>query len=127
MDASEGIRIGNDRFMKAVRERDSAAMPTLFTRDAKILPPNGEIVSGSDAIAAFWQAFFELGIAEARPVTQEVISMGEYALEVGVYSVLDADQKIVDRGKIMVLWKTEDGAWKYHRDTWNSSVPLAAS
>jgi hypothetical protein len=34
----------------------------------------------------YWQAFFDLGIAAAQPETQEVIPMGEYALEVGKYS-----------------------------------------
>jgi ketosteroid isomerase-like protein len=123
MDAAEGVHEGNERFKQAVREADSATMPLLFTSDAKILPPNGEAVSGSDAITEFWQGFFELGITEARPVTQEVIPMGEYALEVGEYSVFSEDSR-VDRGKIMVLWKKEDGVWKMHRDTWNSSVPL---
>lgn len=123
MDAAEGIHEGNERFKQAVREADSATMPSLFTSDAKILPPNGEAVSGSDAMTEFWQCFFELGITEARPVTQEVIPMCEYALEVGEYSVFSEDDR-VDRGKIMVLWKNEDGVWKMHRDTWNSSVPL---
>lgn len=86
------------------------------------MPPNGDAASGADGIAAFWRAFFELGIVEARPVTLEVIPMGEYALEVGEYSVYGQDDALVDRGKIMVLWKHEDGAWKMHRDTWNSSL-----
>ena len=123
MNAAEGIHEGNERFKRAVREADSTTPPSLYTRDGKILPPNGEAVSGSDSIAEFWQAFFELGITEARPVTLEVIPMGEYALEVGEYSVFSDDDP-VDRGKIMVLWKNEDGVWKMHRDTWNRSVPL---
>lgn len=124
MEAAEGIHEGNERFMRAVREADSATPPSLYTSDGKILPPNGEVVSGADAIAEFWQGFFELGITEARPVTLEVIPMGDYALEVGEYSVFSKDN-LVDHGKIMVLWKNEAGVWKMHRDTWNSSVPLS--
>lgn len=122
MDAAEGIHAGNERFQRAVRDADAAIMPSLFSSDATILPPNGEAVRGSDGITEFWRRFFELGITEARPVTQEVIPMGDYALEVGEYSVLSGDD-LVDRGKIMVLWKNEGGVWKMHRDTWNSSVP----
>jgi ketosteroid isomerase-like protein len=70
-----------------------------------------------------WQAFFDLGIAGAQPETLEVIPMGEYALEVGEYSLYGDDETLADRGKIMVLWKNEDGTWKMHRDTWNSSLP----
>jgi len=123
MDAVAGIHEGNERFKQAVREADDVALPSLYTRDAQILPPNGEAASDSESIAEFWRAFFDLGITEARPVTHEVIPMGEYALEVGEYSVLSHDE-LVDRGKIMVLWKQEDGVWKMHRDTWNSSLPL---
>ncbi|MCG6957208.1 MAG: hypothetical protein LJF04_14560 [Gemmatimonadetes bacterium] len=28
------------------------------------------------------------------------------------------------RGKCVVIWKNEDGAWKLHRDIWTSSVPM---
>ena len=124
MDATKGIHDGNERFMQAVRAADSATMPTLYTSDAIILPPNGPAVSGADEIAQFWQAFSELGITEARPVTLEVIPMGDYALEVGESSVYGKDGVLVDHGKIMVLWKNEGGVWKMHRDTWNSSVHL---
>lgn len=125
MDAVEGIHEGNERFMRAVREGDIATMPSLYTSDATILPPNGEAVTGASEIAKFWQAFSELGITEARPVTREVIAMGEHALEVGEFTVYGHGGDLVDRGKIMVLWKQEDGIWKMYRDTWNSSVPLS--
>ena len=124
MDAAAGIHEGNQRFVQAVRAGDRTTMPSLYTSDAQILPPNGNAVIGAAAIAQFWQAFSELGIAEARPVTLEVIPLGDYALEVGEMSVFGRDGALVDRGKIMVLWKSEEGVWKMHRDTWNSSVPL---
>jgi uncharacterized protein (TIGR02246 family) len=122
MELNERIHEANERFRAAVLAADSEAMPSLYTRDAKILPPNGEFVSGEEAIAEFWQAFFDLGIAAAQPETHELIPMGDYALEVGAYELLGDDGQIADRGKIMVLWKDEGGVWKMHRDTWNSSL-----
>jgi ketosteroid isomerase-like protein len=119
---AEEIHEANKRFQDAIRAADSQTMPSLYTGDAKILPPNAEAVRGADAIAAYWQSFFDLGIAGAQPKTEEVIPMGEYALETGRYSVFGKDGSQLDRGKIMVLWKNEGGAWKMHRDTWNSSV-----
>jgi ketosteroid isomerase-like protein len=124
MDVAERIHEANERFKQAIRAADSSTMPSLYTSDAKILPPNGDAVGDSDSIAEFWQGFFTLGITEARPVTLEVIPMGEYALEVGEYSVFSEDGALVDRGKTMVLWKNDGGTWKMHRDTWNSSIPV---
>ena len=123
MDVAGPIHEANQRFMEAISAADSETMPSLYTSDAKILPPNADAVSGADAIVEYWQAFFDLGIAAAQPVTLEVIPMGEYALEVGEYSLYGDDETLADRGKIMVLWKNEDGTWKMHRDTWNSSLP----
>jgi ketosteroid isomerase-like protein len=123
MDVAGRIHEANQRFMEAISAADSATMPSLYTSDAKILPPNADAVSGADAIVEYWQAFFDLGIAAAQPETLEVIPMGGYALEVGEYSLYGDDETLADRGKIMVLWKNEDGTWKMHRDTWNSSLP----
>lgn len=123
MDVAERIHEANERFMRAIRAADVVAMPSLYTSDAIVLPPNQDSVRGSESIAEFWRHFFELGITEARPVTLEVTPMGEYALEVGEYSVFSEDGTLVDRGKTMVLWKDDGGVWKMHRDTWNSSVP----
>jgi ketosteroid isomerase-like protein len=126
VDVAEQIHEANERFQEAIRTADSAIMPSLYTSDAKILPPNADAVSGADAIEQYWQSFFNLGIAGAQPLTEEVIPMGDYALEVGQYSVFGQDGAPMDRGKIMVLWRKEDGTWKMHRDTWNSSSPQPA-
>ena len=52
-----------------------------------------------------------------------VVGASGYVVNLAVYLLLlrglDA---LVDRGKIMVLWKNDGGTWKMHRDTWNSSV-----
>jgi ketosteroid isomerase-like protein len=124
MSVAEQIHAANGRFIEAVRRADARAMPALYTKDAQILPPNGELVGGEQAITAFWRSFVELGIRDARPVTLEVIPMGDVAVEVGTYSLHGEDGTLLDRGKIMVVWKEEGGAWKMHRDMWNSSLPL---
>jgi ketosteroid isomerase-like protein len=49
--------------------------------------------------------------------------MGNLTVEVGTYSLHSQDGTRIDRGKIMVVWKQEEGTWKMHRDMWNSSLP----
>lgn len=122
MDVAERIGEANEKFKQAIRTADGGVMPSLYTSDAVILPPNADAVSGQEAITQYWKSFFQLGITDARPVTREVIVMGDYALEVGETTVYRDDGALVDRGKIMVLWKNDGGTWKMHRDTWNSSL-----
>ena len=124
MDTVDQIHAANARFTEAVRAKDAAAMPALYTTDGKILPPNDDMVSGDEAIVAFWQGLFDIGLADARPVTHEIIAMDDLSVEVGEFSVYGDDGTRLDNGKIMVVWKLEDGDWKMHRDMWCSSLPL---
>ena len=124
MDVADQIHAANTRFTEAVRAKDAESMPALYTKDGQILPPNHELVRGDEGIVAFWRSAFDLGLADARPMTLEVIPMGDLAVEVGEFSVFNDNRERLDAGKIMVVWKLEDGDWKMHRDMWCSSLPL---
>ena len=39
------------------------------------------------------------------------------------YATYGADDQVADQGKYIVLWPQVDGAWKLHRDIFNSSLP----
>jgi ketosteroid isomerase-like protein len=95
----------------------------LYTAGGQLLPPNSEIVAGHDAIRAFWQGAMDLGLKEATLDTVEVEGAHETAVEVGKYTLRAAGGQIADVGKYVVVWKAEAGAWRLHRDIWNSSRP----
>jgi uncharacterized protein (TIGR02246 family) len=106
---------------KAYNAGDAAAVTALYTKDAKILAPGAEPVSGTAAI----QAFFTADIAQGakNTLTQgDVVGFGNYALETGGWVATDADGKHLDHGPFMTLYKKVDGGWKIYRDTWNSSM-----
>jgi hypothetical protein len=44
------------------------------------------------------------------------------AIEIGRYSLLGANETLMDHGKYLVVWKRFDAQWKLHRDIWNTSV-----
>jgi ketosteroid isomerase-like protein len=58
--------------------------------------------------------------------TLEVEAHGDTAHEVGTWAVKGADGAAVDTGRYIVIWKKEGGAWRLHRDIWNSSTPPPA-
>jgi uncharacterized protein (TIGR02246 family) len=123
----KAIENENLKFGEAVHQGDGAAIGALYTDDAAILPPNGEMIKGKAAIEAFWKGGLEMGIKEAVLTTVEVLGMGELAFEIGKYDlkIKPAGQAVIaDSGKYVVLWKKQpDGAWKLHVDIWNTSLP----
>jgi hypothetical protein len=48
------------------------------------------------------------------------------AREIGKYAMKihpEGGEAFTDEGKYMMIWKLEDGSWKWDSDAWNSSLP----
>ncbi|WP_083851080.1 YybH family protein [Halogranum rubrum] len=103
-------------------QHDAEGMAGLYTQDGQLLPPGSEVVSGRADIAAFWQGAFDMGLANAELETVEVEDHGVTTIEVGRFTLGDADGQTVDHGTFIVIWKQVDGEWKLHRDIWNSNI-----
>ncbi len=123
----QAIENGNRKFGEAVRQGNGTAIGALYTVDASILPPNGEMIKGRPAITAFWTGGLEMGIKDAVLTTVEVLSMGDLACEIGRYAlkIQSAGHPVIeDSGKYVVLWRSQpDGTWKLHVDIWNTNLP----
>lgn len=117
------ITAGNKQFMEAFARGDAAQMANLYTLKGQLLPPTSDFVRGRDAIRAFWQGALDMGLRQAQLKTVEVESHEKTAIEVGMYTLLTAAGQVADAGKYVVIWKNERGAWKLHRDIWNTSQP----
>ena len=123
----EKIDAANKGFVEAFNKGDVTSAMKVYTEDATILPPNAEMMKGKTAITAFWQGAREMGVKEAKLETVRLTPMGEEtACEIGKYVLKiqpEGAEAFTDEGKYMMIWKLEDGAWKWDSDAWNSSLP----
>ena len=117
------IAAANDNFMAAVEQQDAAALAALYTKGGQLLPPNSDFVTGREALQAFWQAVMDMGIRRALMEIVEVEDHGKTAIEVSRYTLYAEGDAVADKGKYIVIWKKKGGAWKLHRDIFNSSLP----
>ena len=122
-DVQGAIAAGNRRFVEAFKRGDAAGVAALYTRDAQLLPPNSDFVSGGDRIRAFWQGAMQMGIRQAQLQTVSLETQGDLAIELGRYTLLLEGGQVADSGKYLVVWKAEGGSWKLHRDVWNTNRP----
>ena len=116
--AVEGMKQTNQIFEDIIARGDFARLDRIYTRDAQILPPGSEMMEGLEAIRAFWKG---AGLKSAQLRPMEVQVLGETASEVAEGTITTAEGTSVPI-KYVVLWKQEDGVWKWHRDIWNASV-----
>jgi uncharacterized protein (TIGR02246 family) len=117
----------NKHFMDAFGRGDAAGLANLYTVGGQLLPPNSEVVAGREAIRAFWKGAITSGLKDATLDTVEVEATGETAVEVGRYTLRGTGGQVADAGKYVVVWKTESGGWKLHRDIWNTNHPAPSA
>jgi ketosteroid isomerase-like protein len=116
----KAVEEGNRKFGAAVQRKDYAELASLYTDDAKVLAPDAPIVTGRKAIEDFWRdAASALGLVSATLKTLDLEISENTAYEVGQADLkLSSGQATV---KYVVVWRRgADGAWRLHRDIWNS-------
>ncbi len=121
--ARDGIEQTNRHFEKAFNAGDIiGAVEGVYTREARVLPPDAPMVRGREDIAQFWTAAVEqLGIQRVELSTVELDVQGDHAHEIGRATLtLGADQRV--DVKYVVVWRQEEGRWRWHIDIWNSGV-----
>jgi uncharacterized protein (TIGR02246 family) len=116
-------------FVAALQSGDVAAASAVYTDDAQLLAPSAELFQGREAIASFWQAGLQAGIAaveleELRLERSEGVAweIGEYALRLE-----PADgAAVIDRGKYLhVHERQNDGSWRWAVEMFNPDGPPA--
>ncbi len=123
-EARRAIEATNAKYGDAVQKGDAAAIVALYTKDAILLPDDGEMIRSSPAkIEEFWKASFKAGVKAAKLETLDVERMGDVAVETGRFAMTiqpEGKEATTAKGKYVVVWKREGDSWKLHRDIWNS-------
>lgn len=115
------IETVSQKFEAAMAAGSAPRLTAIYTAEGQLLPPNNPMIKGHDNIQAYWESVLAMGIATADLETIELDELGDTAVEVGLFVMKDHDGALVDTGKYIVIWKKENGQWKYHRDIWSSS------
>ena len=111
-------------FENAFNQGDLEALAELYEEDATVMPPDGETLTGRQAIQRFWQGVQESGFRKAALHVQHVQADGDLAVEVGTAELIgaagDAKSATVPV-KYVVAWRRRGGGpWKLAVDIWNS-------
>lgn len=112
-------------FMSAFNNGDARTMARHYTSNARLLPPNSDVIEGPAAIGDFWNSVMNMGIKKMLLETVAAESCGNAIIEEGRYKLYVEGDQLVDQGKYIVAWAQEDGQWKLHRDIFNTSNPAA--
>ena len=121
----KAVELANADFAKVFSNGDQTAVANMYTEQARLLPPNADVVEGKKEIEKFWKGVMDIGIREIELRTREVESFGDTIIEQGAATLYCDGNVVFDSGKYFVMWKRINNKWKLHRDCWNSSKPMA--
>ncbi len=124
------IEANSRQFIEAFNKGDAPAVASMYTMDARVLPPNGEMVEGRANIQKFWQGAMSAGLKIVSLETVNVETQGNIAVEIGRYTSTVSGAGGVtttDKGKYVVVWKRDGRRWKLAVDIFNTSMPAATA
>jgi len=109
----------SEKWEALLNSGDIEGLVSLYTEDARIMPPNAPMKVGIDAVRE------EFGAMIAAGMTGDLVSIdsraaGNVAFNVGTYELRIGDE-VIDTGKWIETWERgEDGTWLISSDIWNS-------
>ena len=120
-------------WLKAANDLDKFV--GFYADDASLLPPNGPVATGKEAIKAALKPIFTdknyaltFGSGTGK---MDVAKSGELGYSQGTYTLTVSDPKgtpVTDKGKYLCVFKKQpDGSWKVIEDMFSSDAPPPAA
>lgn len=109
-------------FTRAHITRDTAFLNSIFTKDARILAPNSEVVTGKKAISQLNSEWVNYGIHQFEEISTARYGGGDFIVDEGNYFMIYGPDSTSERGKYINVWKKVNGNWKIYSNIWNTSL-----
>ena len=125
--AKTEIDKANRDFVNSFNRGDSIGLANMFTIDGKSMEPNEPAFVGRIQIQTHYSIVMKAGANKLGLLTTGLWGDENMLAEEGEFTFMDKDDRMLDKGKYIVLWKIEDGKWKLFRDCYNSDMPLTGN
>lgn len=122
-EAKNAIATSNAIYFESFEKNDSSKFLNRYAKDACILAPNTPALCGYEAIAEFFKiAYHGVGLRNGKFITTAIYGDAkEFVTEEGQWQSFDANGRLFDDGKFLVLWKKTPEGWKMYRDSFSSN------
>ena len=109
----------SDAWETALNAKDINALVGLYTDDARLLAPDGEMTSGHDGIRETFGGMIDAGIGGTTEIVEATVA-GDVGYIVGTF-VLSAGEETVGTGKYIETWRLgDDSQWYIANDIYNN-------
>lgn len=121
--ARQEITALNARFTAAHVAGEVGTIDSMFTADARSLPPGAAPAVGIAAIHALTMEYLKAGVTEFREETTDFYGSADLVVDQGTYVLTYGTPAVTERGKYLNVWVREGDAWKIRTNIWNADAP----
>lgn len=116
------IEVREKQWLDAFNSGDAAGVAAIYAQNARVMPPNADLLEGRGTIQGFFKEFIQTG----AKLSFELLTVHEsqsVCAAVGRYT-MDIPGAPQDHGKYIEVWTLQgNGSWEIADDIFNSSVP----
>lgn len=116
----------SDAWEAALNERDIDTLVSMYTDDARVMPPGMPLSAGTQAVRDAFSGMIAAGFTGTlTPVETRVA--GDIGYNVGTFELTMGDGTVTT-GKFTETWERgSDGIWRISNDIWNNDGPAEGS
>jgi uncharacterized protein (TIGR02246 family) len=103
---------------------DAAGLAALYTKEARLMPPNAKVSTGRAAIEATLRQVMTEMPGKLTVTVSDTGSSGNLGFARGTYVFVNADGETQETGKWLEVRKKVEGQWLIDSDIWNSDDPI---
>jgi ketosteroid isomerase-like protein len=122
-EVKKAIAESNAIYFTSFEKNDSSIFINCYAEDACIMAPSEPQICGRKTAATFFRtAYNDYGMRNGKFITTAIYGDAiKFVTEEGLWQSFDADGKLFDDGKFLVLWKKTAKGWKMYRDSFSSN------
>jgi len=110
------------RWQAAWDARDAAGVAALYTKEAKLMPPNAKVSVGRATIEGTMRQVMSEMPGKLTLALWDTGTSGNLGFARGTYTLADESGATLDTGKWIEVRKKVDGKWFIDSDIWNSDA-----
>jgi ketosteroid isomerase-like protein len=114
------ISNNNKLYRIALLSGDSAAFADLHHSATLNMPPGALTMKGQGPMGAMIEQMPANGVTDYKLTTTNVYGGPEDVIEEGKYELDTGNNKLMEKGKYIVIWKLDKDRWKIYRSIWNT-------
>lgn len=116
------IRDNNKLYRIAFLSGDSAAFADLHHPETINMPPGAPLMKGREAMGAMIKNVLAMDVTDYKVESTAIYGGPDDVIEEGTYEIDGQGDKVMEKGKYIVIWKQAAGKWKIYRSIWNTDT-----